>query len=47
MVEARRYTVRDCYYTVLCDLTAADRTVAPYDADARERWFDAAVWLLC
>lgn len=47
MVEAPRYTMRDCMYALYVDLAEAARTIPLYDADARERWFDAAVWLLC
>lgn len=40
------YGERDCLSEVCADLCDAARTVLPWDADAREGWMDAAVWLL-
>lgn len=45
--ECTRYGMRDCLYAVFLDLANSARQVKPWDADARERWLDAAVWLLC
>ena len=45
-MDAKRYRETDCLHAVLTDLCAAVATVQPWDADERERWLDAAVWLL-
>ena len=45
-VEDRRYRPTDCVFVIFTDLCESAGAVVLWDADARERWLAAAVWLL-
>ena len=41
-----RYRPTDCVFAMFTDLCESAGAVVLWDADARERWLAAAVWLL-
>lgn len=44
--EDRRIRPTDCLYAMFTDLCESAGRVTLWDADAREQWLAAAVWLL-
>lgn len=46
MATVVRYREQDCLHAIFVDLCEAVATFQPWDADERERWMEAVVWLL-